>query len=95
VWALDTREWKPSLATHVLMLAWDLTDSPVTFAELRSWVANKAAADSRKFRESGSNRGSTWFSNEQKKPADQLRLSLTAPVLDATLARFGGTFTET
>src|SRR5262249_59024167 len=30
---------------YVVILAWDLTDSPVTFAELRGWVASKAAAD--------------------------------------------------
>jgi hypothetical protein len=49
---------------YVLILAWDLTDSPVTFAELRSWVANKAAADYSKMPGA---RIKTWFSNEQKR----------------------------
>lgn len=49
---------------YVLILAWDLTDSPVTFAELRSWVANKAAAD---FSKIPGVRIKTWFSNEQKR----------------------------
>ena len=49
---------------YVFILAWDLTDSPVTFAELRSWVANKAAAD---FSKIPGVRIKTWFSNEPKR----------------------------
>jgi len=49
---------------YVVILAWDLTDSPVTFAELRSWVANKAAADYSKI---PGVRVKTWFSNEHKR----------------------------
>jgi len=49
---------------YVVILAWDLTDSPVTFDELRSWVANKAAAD---FSKITGVRVKTWFSNEHKR----------------------------
>jgi hypothetical protein len=49
---------------YLVVLAWDLTDSAVTFGELRTWVADKAAAD---FAGLTGVRSKAWFSNEEKR----------------------------
>jgi hypothetical protein len=49
---------------HVAILAWNLTDHPIVFDELRHWVATKAAAD---YANLPGVRLKTWFSNERKR----------------------------
>lgn len=49
---------------YVVILAWDLAGSPVTFDELRTWVVTKAAAD---YSALPGVRIKTWFSNENKR----------------------------
>jgi hypothetical protein len=49
---------------YVVILAWNLTESPVIFDELRNWVATKAAAA---YENLPGVRMKSWFSNEKKR----------------------------
>lgn len=49
---------------YIAIVAWDLAESPVTFEQLRDWVAQKAAHD---YAELAGLRIKAWFSDERKR----------------------------
>ncbi|MDQ3274144.1 MAG: hypothetical protein M3Q39_03700 [Actinomycetota bacterium] len=49
---------------YVAIVAFDLKDSPVSFAELRAWVANRAADD---YARLSGLRFKAWFSDERRR----------------------------